>query len=117
MNIILHNLDASGTLHVVGPNVVVDMLDGGQAQVALSLVFSDGTVFTSTGGATSPSSTLLPPGRYSCGLNISAYNHGAFGDTYNSTVSINGVVVATAAGAIPAGTDHDVDNNGFFIQS
>jgi hypothetical protein len=51
----------------------------------------------------------MPKGLYDVGIAISAYNHGAFGNSYNSQVIISGQVVAVAKGDVPdSGNDHDV---------
>jgi hypothetical protein len=96
------------TSHVIvtGPRVAVTLFDIGKAQVSITLALSDGTLFSYTGGATRPSETLLPPGNYECAAVISAFNHGAFGDQYDSTVNVGGQTVATAQGSVQVG-QHD----------
>ena len=93
-------------VNAIGPIVPVSMTDGGKAQVALTLMLSDGTVFSSTGGVTTPPETSLPPGTYECALVVSAFNHGAFGNGYDSLVDVAGQRVAKAKGKVPK-SGHD----------
>lgn len=116
MNIVFHNLDANGELNVTGPSVPVDMRDGGTAQVMLTLAMSDGSTFTSVGTQTTPPSTLLPPGQYTCALVDSAFNHGAFGDHYRSTITVGGKLLATAEGRIPQGSECDSTPAAFVLR-
>jgi hypothetical protein len=85
---------------VTAPRIEVLLFDQGKAQVSINLLISDGTLFTYRGGPPHPEGTVLPPGRYECGIAISAFNHGAFGAEYNSVVKICGEEVATAKGRV-----------------
>lgn len=108
MEIKLQNVDDDRVLQVKGPRVEVVLSDAGQANVAMALSLQDGTHFhyPLTGTPDAPQSTLLPPGRYTCVLQITAIDLN-FGRTYKSKVSVGGTVVATAKGTIPAGEDVD----------
>lgn len=89
-------------VQVAGPNVAFNLTDRGKAQVSLTVVLSDGSHFSSTGSVTQPPATVLPPGTYDGAIVISAFNHGAFGSTYDSRIDIAGQHVATAKGVVPA---------------
>lgn len=94
---------------VSGPTVAFSLTDRGKAQVSLTVVLSDGTHISSTGGATTPPQTTLPAGTYDGAIVISAFNHGAFGSNYDSHVDIAGQHVAQATGVVPAtGRDSSV---------
>ena len=56
-------------------------------------------------GAQTVRSTVLPPGDYDCAIVVAAFSHGAFGPTYDSSVSIGGKKVATAQGSVATGQD------------
>lgn len=112
MDINLKNLDpVAGTLKVKGPQVDFLLTDGGTANVTVSLHLSDGTHFFYPDGSGKMllASTTLPPGRYECALVINAFDLGVFGRSFKSQVSIDGTVVATATGSIPAGEPRDGD--------
>jgi len=97
--------------------VTFDLRDSGQADVMVVVSISDGTklVFPDGSGASSHGSTTLPPGRYAFTVLVYANAHGAFGVTYDSSVSIGGVQVATTAGALAAGAS-DTGSTSFVLQ-
>lgn len=104
----LQNVDADGVLSVSGSHIQVALKDSGQANVSIHLRVSSGDHFFFPDIAGSnPKSTILPPGSYTCILRIDASSDGAFGSTYDSLVSINGVDVAVASGQVssPPGFD------------
>jgi hypothetical protein len=108
MEIKLQNVDADRVLQVKGPRVEVVLEDAGQANVTMMLSVQDGTHFhyPLSGTPDAPQSTLLPPGSYTCVLQITAIDLN-FGRSFKSKVTVGGKVVATAKGTIPAGEDVD----------
>lgn len=108
-----------GICQVSGPQVTFALADAGQANVAIHVALSDGTHFAfpdgSSGGQTS-GSTVLPPGDYTCVALVAAFTHGSFGDSYASTVRINGRLAASAHGTVAAGDDEDDGNRAFVLR-
>ena len=86
-----------------GPRVAVRLEDKGKAQVSITMAASDGTMFNYRGSGTNPPDSMFPPGLYQCAVVVSAFNHGAFGQQYDSEIEIAGQVVATTKGAVAVG--------------
>lgn len=107
-----------GVCTVTGPQVLFVLSDAGQANVGIHVTLSDGTHidFPDGSGVKTERTSVLPKGDYFCAVSVSAFNHGAFGDTYDSTVSIGGKKVATAKGAVPPGSDGDTALRGFVLR-
>ena len=107
-----------GVCSITGPQVEFVLGDGGQANVMIHLVLSDGTHvhFPDGSGATTTSSTVLPPGDYSCTVMVAAFSHGAFGKTYASSISIGGKKVAAANGQLDDDTEEEDDSQSFVLR-
>jgi hypothetical protein len=108
----------SGVLKVSGPQVLFALGDAGQANVMINVALSDGThiSFPDGSGAQTVRSTVLPPGDYDCAIVVAAFSHGAFGPTYDSSVSIGGKKVATAQGSVATGQDEEDDIQSFTLR-
>jgi hypothetical protein len=117
MQIKLHNL-TGGVFATSGPQVTFQLGDAGQANVVVHVALSDGTHFHFPEGspAGTPQSTVLPQGDYICVVLVAAFDHGSFGRSYNSTVSIGGTKVASAKGSLPAGTNSETDTQAFILR-
>jgi hypothetical protein len=59
---------------------------------------------------------VLPPGDYDCAIMVAAFGHGAFGTSYDSSVSVGGKKVATAAGDLAEGADEEDDIQSFVLR-
>ena len=118
MEIKLKNLDADGVLAIKGPQVAVVLNDSGSANVTISFSISDGTHFHFPDGSPlkTAKTTVLPPGEFDCVVLIAAFNHGTFGPSYNSTVSVGGTVVATAKGSVADSDEFDSDVQTFVLR-
>jgi hypothetical protein len=117
MNVNLTPNVVGGVFQVSGPIVVFDLTDTGQADVVVVVALADGTKmsFPDDSGAVTRVSTSLPPGKVVCTVLVAAFTHGAFGSTYNASVSIGGHVVATAVGTVAAG-GAEKDSSSFVLQ-
>lgn len=117
MNIRPGKTVVDGVFSVAGPQVVVELGDTGQANVTIHLALSDGTHinYPDGSGAETVRSTVLPKGDFGASIVIGAFNHGAFGDTYRSSVKIGGRVVATANGALADKDASEVDSFPFVL--
>ncbi len=117
MEIKLQNVDDNSVLRVKGPRVEVVLEDAGQANVTMVLSLEDGTHFhyPLPGTPKATQSTLLPPGSYTCVLQITAIDLN-FGRSYKSKVSVAGTVVALSKGVIPAGENVDQDFKLFVLE-
>lgn len=102
MDIKRHNMSAKRVFTAAGPNIEFELSDSGQANVAITLRLSDGTlIHYPTGlGKTELSSSLIPPGEYSAVVTISAVAF-EFGRTYDSRILIGSKKAISAKGAIP----------------
>lgn len=91
-----------GVCLISGPQVQFVLGDDGQANVMIHVVLSDGTHigFPDGSGARTTASSVLPPGDYACTVLVAAFSHGAFGSSYDCSVSIGGRSVATAKGDV-----------------
>jgi hypothetical protein len=92
-----------------GPQVLFELGDTGQANVMVNAALSDGThfQFPDGSGVQTSRTTVLPPGDYNCAIVVAAFSHGAFGSSYNTSVSIGGKQVATATGDVADGSDEE----------
>jgi hypothetical protein len=117
MQIKLHNI-TGGVFATSGPQVNFQLGDTGQANVVVHIALSDGTHFHFPDGspAGTPQSTVLPQGDYTCVVLVAAFDHGSFGRSFQSTVSIAGTKVASAAGSLPAGTNAETDTQAFILR-
>lgn len=117
MKIKLHNI-SGGVFTVSGPQVAFQLADAGQANVTIHVALSDGTHFHFPDGSLNGTaqSTVLPPGDYTCVILVAAFGHGSFGRTYKSTVTVGSKKVASATGALPAGTDAETDTQAFVLR-
>lgn len=107
-----------GICSITGPQVAVVLADTGQANVMINVALSDGTHFhfPDGSGAQASLATVLPPGDYDCAIMVAAFGHGAFGSTYNATVSFGGKKVASAAGSLAAGVDSEDTIDSFLLR-
>lgn len=107
-----------GVHTVTGPQVLFVLGDAGQANVSVHVTLSDGTHidFPDGTGVQTQRTTVLPSGDYSCAVSVTAFNHGAFGDTYDASVSVGGKKIATATGTLPANSDGDTEIRGFTLR-
>lgn len=106
-----------GVCTVKGPQVLFVLGDDGQANVLIDVALSDGTHidFPDGSGVQTSRSTVLPPGNYDCAILVAAFNHGEFGSSYKSSVSVGGKKVATAAGNIAVGKGEN-DTQSFVLR-
>jgi hypothetical protein len=109
---------SGGVCKVAGPQVLFVLADAGRANVGVHVTLSDGTHidFPDGRGLQTQRTTVLPAGDYFCAISVSAFAHGAFGDTYDSSVSIAGKKVATAQGTVPTGPDGESAIRGFVLR-
>lgn len=107
-----------GVCKVMGPQVLFVLGDAGQANVGVHVTLSDGTHidFPDGSGVQTQRTTVLPSGDYSCAVSVTAFNHGAFGDTYDASVSIGGKKVATATGTLPTDSDGETAIRAFTLR-
>ena len=117
MQIKLHNV-SGGVFNTSGPQVDFELADAGQANVTIHVALSDGTHFHFPDGSSSGTaqSTVLPPGDYTCVGLVAAFDHGSFGRSYKSTVSIGGKKAASATGTLPVGTNAETDTQAFVLR-
>lgn len=118
MKITLQNLAPGRVLEVNGPSVDVALQDDGQAIVTMTLTIGDGTHFhypdgSAKGGA---QSTTLAPGDHDAVVRISALKMEKFGRTYDSKVTVGGVLIATAVGAIATAKQDETDIKFFVVR-
>jgi len=118
MEIKLKNLDGDGVLVVKGPQVPVILNDAGGANVTVNFSISDGTHFHFPDGGPlkTEKTTVLPKGDFNCVVLVAAFNHGTFGSTYDSSVTIAGKVVATAKGTVSKADEFDSDIQAFVLK-
>ena len=118
MNLKLTKSVVKGVCIVAGPQVPFVLGDTGQANVMINVALSDGTHFHFPDGSGTQTSgaTVLPPGDYDCAVMVAAFSHGAFGSSYNSSLTVGGKKVATAAGTLPAGVDSEDDIQSFVLR-
>lgn len=102
MEIKRHNMSAGRVFTTSGPSVEFEISDSGQANVAVTLRLSDGTlIHYPTGlGSTELTSSLIPPGDYGAVVTISAVAF-EFGKTYDSRIVIGGKKAISSKGTIP----------------
>jgi hypothetical protein len=107
-----------GVYEVSGPQVLFVLSDAGQANVMVNVALSDGTHFhfPDGSGAQTSRTTVLPPGNYDCAIMVAAFSHGAFGSSYNTTVSVGGKKVATAAGEVASDDEQENDIQSFVLR-
>lgn len=103
---------------VSGPQVLFVLSDAGQANVGIHVTLSDGTHidYPDGSGVKTERTSVLPKGDYFCAVSVTAFNHGAFGNSYDSTVSIGGKKVATAKGSLPAASNGETALRGFVLK-
>ena len=118
MNLKLTKKIIKGVCSVSGPRVLFELSDAGQANVLINVALSDGTHirFPDGSGTQTSQATVLPPGDFDCAVMVAAFSHGAFGSSFDTSVSIGGNLVATAVGIIPAGSDEDDDIQSFVLR-
>jgi hypothetical protein len=103
VKIVLHNMKARVCV-VSGPVVRFDLSDHSQAHVLMDLRLADPDFvvgYPAGSGLMATASIKLLPGDYVGRLTMSAIPVGALGPNYQCSVSINGVLVASASGALP----------------
>jgi hypothetical protein len=107
-----------GVCTVSGPQVLFVLGDTGQANVLINVAVSDGTHihFPDGSGVQTSRTTVLPPGDYDCAIMVAAFSHGAFGSSYNTSVSIGGKKVATASGDVASGEEEEDDIQSFVLR-
>jgi hypothetical protein len=107
-----------GVYTVTGPQVPFVLADDGQANVMINVALSDGTHFHFPDGLAikATGSTVLPPGSYDCSIMVAAFGHGAFGRTFDSSITIAGKKVASASGTLPPGVDAEDDIQSFTLK-
>jgi hypothetical protein len=107
----------NGVCTVTGPQVLFVLGDDGQANVLIHVALSDGThiQYPDGSGVQTSRTTVLPPGEYDCVILVAAFNHGEFGSSYNSSVSVGGKKVAAAAGDIAVGKGEN-DTQSFVLR-
>jgi hypothetical protein len=107
-----------GVYPVAGPQVLFVLGDAGQANVLVNVAVSDGTHihFPDGSGTQTSRATVLPPGDYDCAIMVAAFSHGAFGSSYDTSVSIGGKKVAAAAGSVADGVDEEDDIQSFVLR-
>ena len=117
MNLKLTKNVVKGVCSVTGPQVGFVLSDKGQANVLINVALSDGTHFHFPDGAGTQAlaATVLPPGRYDCAIMVAAFSHGAFGTSFDASVSIGGKKVAAAAGDLPLGVNAEDDIQSFVL--
>lgn len=118
MKIKLLNLH-EGVLVVDGPAVQFGLDDAGKASVAIHVSISDGTHFHFPDGGAKGllQTTQLPPGDYTVVIMVAAFTHdNVFGLTYNSTVTVAGVLVASTVGSLPNDSSGESDFQAFVLR-
>jgi hypothetical protein len=107
-----------GVCTVSGPQVLFALSDAGQANVGIHVTLSDGTHidYPDGTGVKTERTTVLPKGDFFCAVSVTAFNHGAFGDTYDSAVTIGGKKVATTKGSLPTGSQGETALRGFVLR-
>lgn len=118
MNLKLGKSVVKGVCTVSGPQVLFVLGDAGQANVMIHVALSDGTHihFPDGSGTQTSRATVLPPGDYDCVVMVAAFTHGAFGSTYDTTVSVAGKKVATASGEVPSDVESEDDMQSFVLR-
>ena len=107
-----------GICSIAGPQVPFVLGDSGQANVMIHVVISDGTHFSfpDGSGVQTTGSTVLPPGDYACTVMVAAFSHGAFGTSYNASISIGGKKVASAQGDVTDASEEEHDSQSFVLR-
>ena len=107
-----------GVCTVSGPQVPFVLGDSGQANVLINVALSDGTHihFPDGTGVQTSRTTVLPPGDYDCAINVVAFSHGAFGSSFNTSISIGGKKVATAVGDVAPDAEEEDDIQSFVLR-
>ena len=118
MDLKLTNEVVNGVYAVSGPQVLFVLGDTGQANVMINVTLSDGTHihFPDGSGTQTSRTSVLPPGDYDCAILVAAFSHGAFGTSYNASVSIGGKKVASAVGNVADGADEEDDIQSFTLR-
>src|SRR5262245_2155818 len=118
MEIKLTKSVVKGVCTVDGPQVPFVLGDSGQANVLINVALSDGTHihFPDGSGVQTSRTTVLPPGDYDCSINIVAFSHGAFGSSFNASVSVGDKKVATAVGEVATDTEQEDNIKSFLLR-
>jgi hypothetical protein len=117
MQIKRHNMSGSRVFATDGPNVEFEISDSGQANVAITLRLSDGTlIHYPTGlGQTELSSSLIAPGEYGAVVTVSAVAF-EFGRMYDARILIGGKKAISAKGSIPDGQPAEMELDLFVVR-
>ena len=107
-----------GVCTVSGPQVLFVLGDTGQANVLINVALSDGTHihFPDGSGVQTSRATVLPAGDYDCAVNVVAFSHGAFGSSFDASVSIGGKKIATAVGEVGEDAEQENDIQSFVLR-
>jgi hypothetical protein len=84
--------------------IVLDDRGSALVSISVSIGSMQRIVHEATYGGSLSATIPAPPGIYDCSVVISAYLAGALGPSYNTRLTINDNIVATASGSIPPGS-------------